>query len=135
MSYPHVNSPQRTGTADNDTRQRLHPRARIVQSKVLDGLERMLDTMAQQHQADALTLTDARRQYANMLHAATVCANVRCRRKRSCQGEPAHCLRVLLPTIGLDKAAAHLLPQRPLSKRSRRAAQNDGIQKPAVMLT
>ena len=128
MSYPNVTTAAPSASelarrADNDTRRRIHQRATALQMNVLDAFEHILDQVAREQQASALALADARRQYANMLHAAEVCENARCRHTHSCQGEPADCLRVLLPAIGLDKAVAHLVARRQRPQRKRIGAK------------
>jgi len=124
MSYPNITTPTPSASelarrADNDTRRRIHQRATALQMNVLDVFEHILDQLAREQETRALSVADARRQYANMLHAAEVCSRPRCRRTRSCQGEPADCLRVLLPAIGLDKAVAHLVARRKRPQRKR----------------
>ncbi|MBI2716541.1 MAG: hypothetical protein HYX37_19165 [Rhizobiales bacterium] len=128
MSYPNITTPAPSASelarrADNDTRRRIHQRATALQLNVLDAYEHILAMIAQEQQTSALSVADTRRQYANMLHAAEVCEKAFCRRTRSCQGEPADCLRVLLPAIGLDKAVARLVERRKRSQRKRIVAE------------
>ena len=127
MSYPNITTPAPSASeldrrAAADMRRRIHRRASALQLNVLDAFEHILAQIAQRQQTDALARADERRQYANMLHAADFCSRRRCRRMRSCQGEPADCLRVLLPAIGLDKAVAHLVARRKRPQRKRSGA-------------
>lgn len=126
MSYPHVTTPTPNANeldrrAVADTRQTNHRRAIEMQARMLDAFEHVLDGLAREQTTRALAVADERRQYANALHAAQFCAHAHCRGRRSCQGEPADCLRVLLPAIGLDKALAHLIERRKRPKQSARA--------------
>ena len=125
MSYPHIATPTPSASelarrADNDVRRHIQQRVRQIQSKIVDAYEHLVDQLTQSQSGSALGATDARRQYANMLHASEVCEKAACRRTHSCQGEPIDCLRVLLPAIGLDKAAAHLIAPRQRPKRARK---------------
>ena len=124
MSYPHLTTPVPTAhelakQADDDARLHIQQRARHIQRKIVDACENYVDQLTQSQSSRALAVADARRQYANMLHACEVCEKAACRRTHSCQGEPADCLRVLLPAIGLDKAA-HLIAQRRRPNRGRK---------------
>ena len=124
MSYPNITTPAPSASelarrADNDIRRRIHRRATALQMNVLDAFEHILNQLAHEQEQSALAVADERRQFANMLHASEFCTHRRCRRTRSCQGEPADCLRVLLPAIGLDKAVAHLVARRQRPRRKR----------------
>jgi hypothetical protein len=124
MSYPNIATPAPSASelarrADDDMRQRIHQRATALHMNVLDAFEHILNQLAHGQEQGALAVADERRQFANMLHASEFCTHRRCRRTRSCQGEPAVCLRVLLPAIGFDKAAAHLVERRKRPKRKR----------------
>ncbi len=125
MSYPNITTSAPSASelarrADNDARLQVRQRARQIQLKLVGAFERIVDQLTQEQERHALARADERRQFANMLHASEFCTHRRCRRTHSCQGEPADCLRVLLPAIGLDKAVAHLVArrQRPRRKRS-----------------
>jgi len=125
MSYPHLTTPAPTAAelarrADDDARLHIQQRARHIQCKIVDACEGYVDQLTQAQATRKLALADARRQYANALHASAVCEKAACRRRRSCQGEPADCLRVLLPALGLDKAVAYLIAQRQRPKRARK---------------
>ena len=127
MSYPNITTPAPSASelarrADQDTRRRIHQRAIALQMNVLDAFEHILAQLAREQETRALSVADTRRQYANMPHAAEVCEKAFCRRTHSCQGEPADCLRVLLPAIGLDKAVAHLVARRKRPQRKRNGA-------------
>ena len=128
MSYPNITTPAPSASeldrrAAADMRRRIHQRATALQMNVLDAFEHILAQVAREQETDALARADERRQYANMLHAAEVCSRRRCRRTHSCQGEPADCLRVLLPAIGLDKAVAPLVARRQRPKRAQVGAR------------
>ena len=124
MSYPNITTPAPSASelarrAEDDVRRHIQQRTRQVQLRLVDVCERIVDQLTQAQERHALARADERRQFANMLHAAEVCSRPRCRRTRSCQGEPADCLRVLLPAIGLDKAVAHLVARRKRPQRKR----------------
>ena len=124
MSYPNITTPAPSASelarrAEDDVHRHIQQRTRQVQLRLVDVCERIVDQLTQAQERHALARADQRRQYANMLHAAEVCSRPRCRRTRSCQGEPADCLRVLLPAIGLDKAVAHLVARRKRPQRKR----------------
>ena len=124
MSYTHITTPTPSASelarrADDDARRHVQQRTRQVQLTIVDACERIVDQLTQAQKRRALARADERRRYANMLHAPEVCSRPRCRRTQICQGEPADCLRVLLPAIGFDKAVAHLVARRKRPQRKR----------------
>ncbi len=122
MSYPHITTPQPSARelalrGDVDARSEIQRRIRLIQQKMLDACEQNVEKLVHQQETSRLARADERRQFANLLHASQVCAKPICRRRRSCQGDPLTCLRVLLPVLGLERAAEHLLAR---CKRPRR---------------
>lgn len=115
-----TNAKELARRADADMRLQIQQRIRATQLKLVEACERNVDEITSRQEARALSVADERRQYANALHASKVCARPRCRRTQSCQGDPADCLRVVLPAIGLDKALAHLIERQKRPKRRRR---------------
>ena len=125
MSYPHFTTPAPDAKAaapraNEDPRQRIERRVRELQVDLVEACARVIDRLGRNDEARSLAIADERRQFANMLHASKFCHRSACRRRQSCQGEPTQCLSVLLPALGLDRAAAALLP---LKGRKRRKAQ------------
>jgi hypothetical protein len=91
----------------NQTDIRIQNRNHIqrIAREVLDGLDRVLDAMTPPP-ANKPPLSVVRRQTANMLGLARLCANNTCRRARCCRGEPLHCLRTtifLLPPEQIER--------------------------------
>ena len=84
----------------NQTDLRTQNRTRIQQlaGKALDALDLVLDQM-KPPAPPALSATVTRRQVANTLRVAQFCAHAKCRRSSSCRGEPADCLRTVLPLM------------------------------------
>jgi hypothetical protein len=136
MSYPNIDSPapdakpeakpgpktnaKKAAPAPETPQQRVARRAREIQMEIVDACGRVVEKIGRPDESRALAVADARRQFANMLHASTFCHRSTCRRRRSCQGEPTQCLSVLLPALGFDRAAEALL-QLKKPKRANRA--------------
>ena len=127
MSYPNITTPTPSANeiarrADAETQRQTRRRAIGMQGRILDAFDHILDELTHQQTTRALAAADERRQFVNMLCGWKVCDKAACRRRQSCQGEPADCLRVLLPAIGLDKAWAHLIERRQRPKKARSRA-------------
>lgn len=126
MSYPNITTPAPSARelarrADNDAYQHIQRRAREVQLKVVDAFDRIMDQLAQEDAAAALSRADERRQFANMVCAHEVCARRACRRKHACLGEPRDCLRVVIPVLGIERFAPLIERQR--TRRKTRGAR------------
>jgi len=126
MAYPHPDTPAPPANAapqrdGEDPRRRIARRMREVQFDLVEACARVIDQVGRPDPARALAIADQRRQFANMLHASKFCHRRACRRIRSCQGEPTRCLSVLLPALGLSRAAQALLQVK--GRRRRPAAQ------------
>ena len=104
----------------NQTDLRRQNRIHIQQTigKVLAGLEAVLDKLAADIARPAPPVVVARRQLANSLHLCQRCANRRCRRVQSCQGEPLHCLHAIVPSLPPDTLAG-ILRKQPARRRRR----------------
>ena len=114
MSYPNVDTPtpdaqpgvKRAAPPASETpRQRIERRVREVQFDLVEACGRVVAQIGRPDEARALAVAHERRQFANMLRASEFCHRRACRRVHSCQGEPTQCLSVLLPALGLDRAA------------------------------
>lgn len=125
MSYPYVDTPTPADSAAppdpprESPQQRIERRVRDIQFDLIDACARIIDTVGRPNTPHMLAIADRRRQFANVLQAAKLCHHRTCRRVQSCQGEPTRCLSVLLPALGLDRAAEALMP-RQARKRGRK---------------
>ena len=93
---------------DTQDRQLLLEKIRRTQHKIVDVIEGIVDALTPQA-APARSRAAERRQLANLLGAAQFCARRACRRAHGCLGEPAECLRIVLPLLDagrLDDALA-----------------------------
>ncbi len=77
----------------------IQTRIRQTALKVVEVADKIVDQVLNPPTPPALPLTDTRRQIANILRVSQLCANAKCRRSGSCRGEPADCLRVIVPLM------------------------------------
>lgn len=98
----------------------IRARVRELQLKGLDVADAILDRLQpQQAEPPALPLTVARRQMVNLLGVPALCARGRCRRRKLCQGEPAHCLTPCLHVLP-HELIARVLSTKAMRQRVRR---------------
>lgn len=93
-------------------------RIRGLSHKMLEGIERILDRLADDRAMPAPPVAVARRQLANMLQLSRLCANRACRRTRCCRGEPLHCLQAIVPILP-QEACDNLIRKQPARRRRR----------------
>jgi len=103
------------------TPQDIQVRVRAISAKMLDAAEHMLDRFntPEPPGQPPLPLNVARRQMANILGLPPHCHRARCRRMKTCDGEPHHCLSARLPALP-HGVLARILSVKAMRRRMRR---------------
>jgi hypothetical protein len=99
----------------------IQARVRAINAKIIDAIEHTVDQVQTQaiEPPAPLPLAVARRQIANILGAPQLCRRRRCRRTKTCDGEPVHCLSVCLPALP-DGVLMRILSVKAMRQRMRR---------------
>ena len=99
----------------------FHKRLRTQETRVLDLMDGVLDSVSRASALPAPPLAVARRQLANTLRLWRACEASRCRRAQCCRGEPLDCLRIGLTLLPMKAFEPLITSVKGRAKKERRA--------------